>query len=385
MREAGPVVRTKLPIIGKTWMATTYEAVNDLLRDQERFVRDGRNAGKSKFTDLQWWISQIFRAPADNMLSKDEPDHRRLRGIVDEAFLRRSVEVMRGRIEALADEILDETILKTGNEGTIEFVEFARQFPLAVICELLGFTAEDRAKFTYWARGISNVNSLMGLIWLMPNMFKISRHFREQFRQCRERPREGLISLLVQVEKGGESLNESELLAMAFLLLFAGHETTTHLIGTGLLTLLDHPRQKTEWMAEWKLGPTAVNEILRYVTPVQFTKPRIATHDMEFYGQAIRRGQYLFAMLAAANTDPAVFEDPEQFDIHRAPNPHLSFGSGVHVCLGLKLARMEAEIAFERLLTRYPRLELAVPRGEVVWNRRIGMRALRSLPVRLNG
>ena len=136
MREAGPVVRTKLPIIGKVWLVTTYEAVNELLRNHNGFVRDARNTGKSKFADMQWWISKMFRAPAQNMLAKDEPDHRRLRGLVDGAFVRRSVEDMRGRVYTLADEILDQAVEKAGASRSIDFLEFSRQFPLAVICEL---------------------------------------------------------------------------------------------------------------------------------------------------------------------------------------------------------------------------------------------------------
>lgn len=383
MRAAGPVIRAKIPILGKIWLVTSYAAVDEMLRDHQRFVRDARNAGQNKFTDWQWWLSRLFRSAADNMLSKDEPDHRRLRSLVDEAFLRRSVESMHDRVQTLADEILDETISKSHDPRRIDFLEFARQFPLAVICELLGFSGEDRAKFTYWARGISTVSSLTGFLMLLPNMFRIGRHFRRQFQLCREQPREGLISLLVQVEEAGDTLSESELQAMAFLLLFAGHETTTHLLATGLLSLQDHPDEKAALTTDWTLAQTAVEEMLRYNSPVQFTKPRIASEDLDFHGQKIGRGDYLIAMLASANSDPARFTDPERFDIRRSPNPHLSFGTGIHVCLGAKLARMEAEIAFERLFTRYPNLQLAVERKDISWSTRIGLRAIQSLPLRL--
>lgn len=384
MREAGPVVRTKLPIMGSVWLVTTYEAVNELLRDHHRFVRDAKNTGKSKFADLQWWMSQIFRAPAQNMLAKDEPDHRRLRGLVDEAFRRRSVEDMRGRVHTLADELLDQAIAKSGAEGMIDYLEYARQLPLAVICELLGLPDEDRPTFTRWASGFSTVSSWLGILKLLPRLFRINGYFRRQIRLCRQRPRDGLISLLVEVQNAGDSLNEDELSAMAFLLLFAGHETTVHLIGDGLLTLLDHPQQKAELMSDWTQGESAVDELMRFNTPVQMTKPRIASKDMEFYGQDIKRGEYLMAMLAAANMDPRQFEDPERFDINRTPNFHVGFGTGIHTCLGLKLARMETVIAFERLLTRFPNVELATARDDVEWTPRIGMRALKYLPVQLN-
>ncbi len=384
LRDAGPVVAVKLPIIGRVQLVTTYEAVNDVLRDHSTFVRDARSTGKSKFLDFQWWLTRPFKSVAENMLSKDEPDHRRLRGLVDEAFQRRSVDDMRGRISEVADEILDETCRPAGPNGTIDFLSFSRQFPLAVISELLGLPETDRPRFTRWASGLSTVKSFAGLLMLAPNMYRIGGYFRQQIRQCRREPRDGLLSLLVEVHRAGETLSNDELLAMAFLLLFAGHETTTHLISGGLLTLLDHPRQKSELMSDWSQAGTAVDELLRYNTPVQLTKPRMPVRDMQLHGKTLKRGQYLMPMLASANSDPAKFADPERLDIHRTPNPHLAFGTGIHVCLGLKLARMEAEVAFERVLTRYPDLELAVPRQQVQWTERVGMRALESLPIRLN-
>jgi cytochrome P450 len=383
MREAGPVVRSKVPIMGKAWLVTTHEAVCELLKDHERFVREGKHAGKHWLTDLEWWLSRFVRAPAENMLAKDEPDHRRLRGLVEQAFQRRSVDGMRGRIEAITDELLDESAAKAGADRVVDFTEFAQQLPLAVICELLGLPQQDRPKFTRWAEGTTSIGSLLGLARLLPNMYKVGGYFRRQFRACRETPREGLLSLLVQAEHAGESLSEDELMSMGFLLLFAGHVTTTHLLAGGLFDLLDHPEQKAEVTADPALLETAVEEMLRYRPPVPFTKPRMPREDVEFYGQKLRQGEYVLAMLASANVDPARFDEPETFDIHRDPNPHVSFGTGIHVCLGLKLARLEARVAFERLLARFPGVELAVPRDEVPWSKG-GMRTFSSLPVRLN-
>ena len=382
MREAGPVVRAKFPIVGKVWLVTTHEAVCELLKDHERFVREGRHAGKRWLTDLEWWLSRIFRAPAENMLAKDEPDHRRLRGLVEQAFQRRSVESMRGRIEAIADELLDETAAKAGADRVVDFTEFAQQLPLAVICELLGLPQEDRPKFTRWAEGTTSVNSLAGLVRLLPNMYKVGGYFRRKLRECRERPGEGLLSLLIEAEHAGDSLSEGELMSMAFLLLFAGHVTTVHLLSGGLFELLDHPQQKAELLADLSLLPSAVEEMLRYRPPVPFTKPRMPREDVEFYGRRLRQGEYVLAVLASANCDPARFADPETFDLRRDPNPHVSFGTGIHICLGLKLARLEAIVAFKRLLTRYPGVALAVPRDKIPWSKG-GMRIFSSLPVRL--
>jgi cytochrome P450 len=213
-------------------------------------------------------------------------------------------------------------------------------------------------------------------------MFRVGGYFRRQIRQCREQPREGLLSLLVEAEHAGDSLSEEELMSMAFLLLFAGHVTTVHLLAGGLFELLNHPEQKAELMADRALLDSAVEEMLRYRPPVPFTKPRLPREDGEFHGQTLRRGEFMLAVLASANCDPARFDQPETFDIRRHPNPHVSFGTGIHVCLGLKLARLEAQVAFERLLTRFPGLELAVPREEIPWSKG-GMRMFKSLPVKL--
>lgn len=381
IREAGPLVRTRFPILGKVWLVSHYEAVDAVLRDHQRFVRDARTVGKSWISDLQAMLGKLVPAAAENMLAKDEPDHRRLRGLIDAAFQRRQVEHMRSRIEQLADQILDESMSAAAASSTFDFLYFARQFPLAVICELMGLPDQDRPRFTSWANGFSNISSLMGLMKLFPRMFKIHRYFREQFRSCRRQPRDGLLSLLVQAEQDGETLNERELSAMAFLLLFAGHHTTTHFLSTGLLALLDHPQQKQRLIADWSIAESAVNELLRFNSPVQVTKLRIVKQDMTYYGQSLRRGEYLVPFLAAANSDPAQFPNPQSLDLTRSPNPHLGFGTGIHVCVGMKLAVMEAEVAFEKLFSRAPDIRLAVPREQVQWNKQPGLRALKSLPV----
>lgn len=178
-------------------------------------------------------------------------------------------------------------------------------------------------------------------------------------------------------------MSEDELLAMTFLLLVAGHETTTHLISDGVIALLDHPDQKSTLTNDWSLADSAIDEVLRYTSPVQMTKPRYVVDDDVIHGKSFKRGDMLIGLIGSANHDPDRFEEPERFDIARTPNRHLSFGSGIHVCLGLKLAKMETAIAYERLWTRYPNLELAVPREQIRWRSRIGLRCLESLPVKL--
>lgn len=385
MRELGPLIRVKLPILGSVWMLTTYDAVKDMLQDQQSFVRKPQNAGRKSHPMFSWWMPKMVRTLMTSMLSQDEPHHRRLRSLVEQAFLRRSVQGMQPRIEELANQFLDETDRRAAaNGGRVDLMEhFARPFPLAVICELLGLPAEDRPMFSRWAGRLIRVNSFWGILRAVPGIFKLLKYLRGQFEQCRKRPRPGLISELVQAELEGDKLSEDELVSMAFLLLFAGHETTVHLITTSVLALLKHPDQKDKLLADWSLAGSAVDETLRYMSPVMMTKERYLTEDRNLYGHPLKRGDYLIGFLASANADPAQFDRPEEFDITRHPNPHLTFGSGIHVCLGLKLARMEASVALESLFTRHPDLQLAVPESQLPWLHRIGMHTLTGLPLQL--
>jgi cytochrome P450 len=191
------------------------------------------------------------------------------------------------------------------------------------------------------------------------------------------------MTALVKAEQDGDQLSEDELLAMAFLLLIAGFETTVHLLSGGTLALLKTPAQKERLVNDWSLLPPAVEELLRFVTPFQMSEARCVIRDLTFHGQSLRRGDRVVAWLGAANADPARFPDPAKLDLSRSPNPHVSFGSGIHFCLGAQLARVEAQVGFERLFTRYPRLALAVPDSELKYRGNMLLRALVALPVRL--
>jgi cytochrome P450 len=380
LREAGPVVRLKLPFLGRTWMTTTHEAANEVLKDDRTFVRDSRNAGKRQPAGMRWWMPRTLRILNENMLGHDDPDHRRLRKLVDQAFNRHSVEGMRQRIGAICDGLLDQM---TG-AGAVDLMEgLARPLPLGVICELLGLPEEDRPRFRTWVKALMSATSLWGIVRFLPGLFRLVGYFRSHFEQCRRQPRAGLMTALVQAEQDGDRLSENELLAMAFLLLVAGHETTVHLIGGGILALLENPEQKVRLMADWSLVPSAVEELLRFVCPVQVAKPRYASRDLDLHGQSLRRGEIIIPMLAAANADPARFDQPDRMDITRAPNPHVAFGTGAHFCLGAQLARVEAQVVLEKVFTRFPNLSLAVPDSALVYTGRLGIRALTALPVRL--
>lgn len=385
MLEKGPVVKIRYPFIGSFWAVTPYDAVNELLRDRHTFVRDSRTAGLKKGANLPWWFPRSMKAMTEGMILRDEPDHRRLRGLVEQAFVRRNVEHLRPRFESIATQMLDELEAKYRQTGQpVDLVAgLARPFPLAVICELLGLPQADRPMFVKQAESFANRPSLFGLFRMLMSLRRVERYIREWIEAAKTTPQEGLISALIAVEQEGDRLTEEEMVAMILLLLFAGHVTTVHLIGGGIYTLLEHPDQTQSLLSDWSRVDSAVNEMLRYLSPVQTTKPLMPVRDIEWHGQCFKRGENIVAMLAAANADPHEFNEPQRFDIHRDPNPHVAFGAGIHVCLGMKLAVAETEIALEQLFTRFPRLDLAIPRSQVRWSRQLGTRGMESLPVKL--
>lgn len=381
VREASPVFQTRLPLLGKTWMAASYQAASEVLKDDETFVMEPTKVGKTLFGGILRLLPRILRVFSDNMLRHDNPDHRRLRRLVEQAFSRHSVESLRGRIGVLCDGLLD----GLAGKETVDLLEsWARPLPVAVICELLGLPDEDRPIFTRWAKTLFRSPTLFGMLLAVPTMYRLQMYFRRQFEQCRRQPRPGLMTALVQAEQDGDRLSADELLAMAFLLLVAGFETTVHLLSGGTLALLQAPEQKERLLSDWSLLPSAVEELLRFVSPVQMSEPRYVMRDLEFHGQSLRRGDYMVAWLGAANADPARFPDPDKLDLGRSPNPHVSFGSGMHFCLGAQLARLEAQIGIEKLFTRYPRLTLAAAASTLPYSGNMLLRALVALPVRLH-
>jgi cytochrome P450 len=378
----GPVIRARFPLFGQVWMATSYDAVNDLLRDHQRFVLNPAAAGNRWMASIFRWLPRNLQPLATNMLLRDEPDHRRLRSLVDRAFQVRSVEALRPRLEVLAEEALDRLAAQAGSSCSADLIEhFARPFPLSVICELLGLPPEDRPNFTRWASRFSRSGNFIGIAMGLRGLSKLVSYLRKEIKRQQSSPRDGLLAALIQAEETGDRLTEDELLAMAFLLLAAGHETTLHQIACSVLTLFDHPEQLSELTGDWSIVETAVDELFRHVSFAQVAKPRYARQETEFWGQSVLRGQTLFACLASANADPSYFENPACLDLCRRPQRHVAFGAGIHFCLGATLARVETEIALRRLFTRFPNLRLAVPRSQIRYSRRPGTRGLMALPV----
>lgn len=376
LRASGPVVATRFPLVGDVWITTTHDATAQVLKDSTIFTlrkEDGDVAG------LRWWMPRLVRTIANNMLTMDEPDHTRLRSIVDEAFRRRAIVAMEPRIRTIADGLADE-LFANGSPADL-VARYARILPLSVISELLGLPTADRPRFIAWANAMSSLTNIVSFFRLLFALRKMRAYLEEQLQISRDRGGEGLIAELVQVEREGGKITPDEMVSMVFLLLAAGSETTTHLISGSVYELLRNPGLRDWLAADWSRVRLAVEEFLRFVSPVQFSKPRYVRRDVEIEGVQLRKGDRVMLMLAAANMDPTVHDRPDHLDLERKPNRHMSFGTGIHFCLGHQLARIEAACALEALFQRWPNLRLSVEPSQIRWRRRPGIRALERLPV----
>jgi cytochrome P450 len=376
LRASGPVVEVKFPIVGRVWVTTTYEAAGRVLKDNLTFTlrkESGVVAG------LRWWMPRVVRTLANNMLTMDEPDHARLRGIVDEAFRRRAILDMEPRILALAGQLANELFADGSPADLVE--RYARRLPIAVIFELLGLPAGDRDTFMAWGNSVGRISGPFSF-WRALRVYGALRpYLEERLRAARTEGGEGLIAELVRVEKEGGPISSEEMVAMVFLLLGAGSETTTHLISGSVFELLKNPGLR-DWLEEdWSHANLAVEEFLRFVSPVQFTKPRYVRKDVEIDGVQLKKGDKIMAMIAAANMDPKANDAPDVLDLERHPNRHIAFGTGIHFCLGYQLARLEGKCALQALFGRWPKLALAVPADAVTWRPNPGLKAIEKLAV----
>lgn len=351
LREEDPVHRS--PESG-VWFLTRYADCLEMLVDP-RFSAERRRAASAPALSTTQYPS---------MLTLDPPDHTRLRKLVNLAFTPRMVKALTPRIEQLVDELLE----AAAGRGSIELIDdFAYPLPVTVIAEMLGVPAEDRARFQAW----SPADMTGSRIDPGPDD-PLMGYFGALIADRRRRPRADFLTDLMAAD-----MTETELLAMCYLILLAGHETTVNLIGNGTLALIRHPGEMIRLRSQPNLIDTAVEEFLRYDAPVQLTS-RVATEDVDWHGHRIAALSTVVGILGAANRDPAIFENPEELDVARAHNPHLGFGRGLHFCLGAPLARLIGRIAFNQLLARFPDLRLA---GEPELRRAVVVRGLRRLPV----
>lgn len=377
LRKTQPVYAAKLPDSQTAWLLTRYEDVNRALKD-DRLFKDKRKLGeRSGITRVPRFLS-FLEAVEHNMLDLDPPDHGRLRRLVHIGFTPKRVERMADRVERLADELLG----KAGRRGSIDLIhDYALPIPLTIISEMLGIPARDQLRFHQWSNRIVAATASKNVFSVLPSMLRFFFYLRRVIARKRAEPEDDLISALVQAEEQSERLSADEVLAMVFLLVVAGHETTVNLIGNGTLALLQFPEQRERLRSEPSLIRSAIEEILRFYSPVEVATERYAREPIEIAGVTIPKDGLVHPVLASANRDENTFDRPDDFDVGRENNQHLAFGDGIHFCLGAPLARLEGRIALERMLAHWPDLRLAVPADELRFRPGLHLRGLRSLPV----
>jgi cytochrome P450 PksS len=379
LREAAPISRVKSDLTPRgAWLLTRYDDVVALHVDP-RFSNDIEKHGG---LPLLRFTPRPLRLLTGSMVFKDDPEHKRLRALVNKAFTPNVIQRLAPDVERVTGELLD----RMAERPVADLVSgFALPLPLAIIAEMLGVTERDRERFHGWAAKFidASASGTLGMLLALPTAYRLTGLFQELADLRRRQPDDRLIASLLRASEGDDRLSQHEILAMIFLLLLAGHETTANLIGNGTLALLENPDQLALLRAQPELIEPAVEEFLRYASPVVCGAPRIALEDVEIGGVTIPKGSQVIGMLSSANRDATKFADPDRLDIRRDPNRHLAFGLGIHFCLGTQLARLEAKIALGALIQRFPNLSLAVPRAELRWKATQSLRGLRALPLRL--
>ena len=364
----------------KGWVLTRYDHVRDGLRDPrlsaeriQAFVRQLPAEARAEIQDLA-------RALSLWTVFLDPPEHNRLRRLLAPWFSAGALQRMRPRIQDIVDGLID----RVTDHGEMELIgDLAYPLPATVIAEVLGIPPGDRDQFKAWSDELA---VFVGRSLTLPGrldraqtaLIALDNYFRDIIAERRAKPRDDIMSRLIAAEERGDILSDDELVANCILLLFAGHETTTNLIGNGLLSLLRDPDQLRLLRDEPELIGSAVEEFLRYDGPVAVAA-RVVREDFEIDGQRLKRGDRVYLMVDAANRDPRQFDDPDRLDIRRPHNPHLAFGYGIHLCLGAPLARIEGQIAIATVLRRLPRLELG--RAGPEWRDSLMLRGLSSLPL----
>jgi cytochrome P450 len=369
LRAVDPVNETPVGV----WRLTRYEDCVRLLTQVRTGVRmtDGTFPGEHMIPT---------GGPAEFMLQQDPPNHTRLRKLVSKAFTPRAIERLRARAQEVADACLD----RVAARGAMDVIaDLALPVPSTMICEMMGVPSEDRPRFTGWT---ADATHLLAALLAPPDVIErglaaalqLRAYFEGLIEARRTRLTDDILSDLIRAEEVGDRLRPSELLSQSIGLLIAGFETTIGLIGNGVLALLRHPEQLALLRAQPERIGGAIEECLRYDGPIPLT-PRFLHEEVEIGGKRIPKDAQVWAMLLAANRDPARFPDPDRFDITRAGNPHLAFGGGAHFCLGAHLARMEAQVAIGTLVRRFR--AFALDGGELQWGRSL-FRVLAALPVR---
>jgi cytochrome P450 len=375
LRESRPVAPVRMPGYGRAWIVTRYADVRTVLTDPRlaKDVHQWPGGGRSRPSEA----TGVYA----HMLHADPPDHTRLRRPVQKAFTPRRA-APRPRAEEIAAGLLDEMAAARGD--VIDLLDaYARPLPIAVLCELLGIPVADRAWIAVTVAAYDERAEHERVEQ------ELAAYFTELIAARRAEPGDDLVSALVVArdnagaDGAADGLTGNELVSTVFLLVMAGFDTTVNLIASGTLALLTHPEEKTRLRQDPSLLPAAVEELLRFTSPVNHANDRFTTEDVPVGGVVIPAGEWVLPAVSSADRDPAQFPDPDRLDLGRDTSGHVAFGHGVHHCLGAPLARMEAEVALGALLARFPRISLAVPPEELRWRPVSLMNGLESLPVRL--
>ncbi|MEY9963059.1 cytochrome P450 [Streptacidiphilus sp. MAP12-16] len=387
LRTHSPVHRTTLPSGVDAWLVTRYADARQALADARLSKNPSNHSTQAHRSGRVGIPGERSADLMTHLLNIDPPDHTRLRRLVSKAFTPRRVASFEPRVREITDRLIDS--FASGGEADL-IHEFAFPLPIYAICDLLGVPAEDQDDFRDWA-GMMLRHEKPGQGagprgGVARSVKKIRTYLAELIHRKRADLGDDLISDLIRASDHGEHLTENEAAAMAFILLFAGFETTVNLIGNGLYALLTHPEQRAQLQASLHRGETgllatAVEELLRYDGPVELATWRFATSPITLGGQDIAVGDPVLVVLAAADRDPARFDQPDLLDLTRRDNPHLGFGLGIHYCIGAPLARLEAQYALAALLCRLPDLQLAATPADLRWRGGLIMRGLRQLPV----
>lgn len=382
LRRSAPVSYVKLPlgIRGKGFGLARFEDVAAMHSDA-RFSTNALENGPGP-SWAKYLLPRTARLLQDSMEFKDDPEHKRLKLLVHKAFTPKLVKGMEIDIEKITHDLLD----KMAAKGEVDLVDdFAVRLPLTVIGNLLGVDDEDREQFHVWINKLSDASTkgLPGMIMTLRTANQLVRFLADLVTKARKNPNEGLISGLLEANEGGEHLTDREVLAMIFLLLLAGHDTTSNLIGSSIVTLLENPDQMDLLRSHPEHWGTGIEELLRHTTPVAFGATRIAMETVEFRGVTIPRGSQVLGLIISANRDEDVFENPHKLDVTREPNKHLAFAFGPHYCLGHQLARSEGTIAMRAFLERFSSVELAVPRHALRYKSTPSLRGLHAIPLRV--
>jgi len=384
LREAAPVHRATTPAGRSMWLVTRYDdaraALADprLAKDARKFSKAWRDAAAGEGAGSGNFLDSPL---AYHMLNADPPDHTRLRRLVSKAFTARRVESLRPRIHEITDTLLG----SMAGLAEVDLIDaFAFPLPITVICELLGVPLSDQSGIRkLFTKMLTSGSTPEGRQRAFEAGHEIAEYAMELIAAKRAEPADDMLSDLIAARDGEQKLDENELISMTFLLVIAGHETTVNLIGNGMAALLTHPDQLAALRADLSLVPSAVEEFLRYDGPVEHATFRYTTQPVDIGGVTIPEGEMVLVVLASADRDPARFPCPGKLDVRRGDAGHLAFGHGIHFCLGAPLARMEGQIAFTSLLTRFPDLRLAVPASQLHWKPGMIVRGLHELPVTL--